>query len=221
MKKRIESIMSNLKERNLKYPKNMELFDDETELRNLKTIAQRAIVTAVMAKCANDLYEADNPDNIKTDCLAQLKKFGVENCLFESEQKILTDDYDESQFDAIAWTYEAANALLWAMGLLDDIVAADWPEDVEAELNKVFDLINSYDSFDDLISACNLRAVTDLQDAFQLYWYYHWNIRDGQIFGSIPESISLDVVLERRRALEWLLYSAESDDGDWEFGMDT
>ena len=220
MKKRIEKIKSNLKQRNLKYPEDMELFDDKIRLRDVKIIAQRAIVTAIMAKCAFDLYDAESPDNIKKDCLARLNRFGVENCLFNAERQVLNDSYNES-FDEIGWTYEAANALLWALGLLDNVESADCPEDVELELNKVFDLINSYDSFNDFISACNLRTETDLQDAFQLYWYYHWNIRDGQIFGSIPDSISLDVVIERRRALEWLLYSAEGENGDWDFGMHT
>ena len=221
MEARVKQITNILDEKNLKYPQNMELFDDKTYLRDLNTIAQRAIATAIMAKCACDLYDAEQPDKTKADCLAALKNFGVENCLFEAEQKILTDDYNEPQFDAVAWTYEAAKALLWAMGLLDDIVAADLPEDVVSETNKVFELINAYNRYDDFIAACNLRTEPELQDAYQLYWYYHWNIRDGQIFGNRPKSISYDVVLERRRALQWLLYSDESYDGDWNFAMDT
>ena len=105
MKKRIEKIKSNLKQRNLKYPEDMELFDDEIYLRDVKTIAQRAIATTIMAKCAFDLYDAESPDNIKKDCLARLNRFGVENCLFNAERQVLNDSYNES-FDEIAWTYK-------------------------------------------------------------------------------------------------------------------
>jgi hypothetical protein len=221
MDSRITTIKNNLKERNLKFPKNMELFDDETDVRDVNSIAQRAIISAIMAKCAYDLYEAENQEEIKQNCLQILEKFNVREHLFASELDVLNKDFDEPLCDTIAWGYEAANALLWSIGLVDDIVSADWPEDVEVELNKVFNLVTTYNTFDNFIAACNLKQEYELQDAFQLYWYYHWNIRDGQIFGNIPESISYDVVIERRRALEWLLYSAESDDGDWEFGMDT
>ena len=221
MDSRITTIKNNLKERNLKFPKNMELFDDETDVRDVNSIAQRAIISAIMAKCAFDLYEAENQEEIKQNCLQILEKFNVREHLFASELDVLNKDFDEPLCDTIGWRYEAANALLWSIGLVDDIVSADWPEDAEFELNKVFNLVTTYNTFDDFIAACNLKQEYELQDAFQLYWYYHWNIRDGQIFGNIPESISYDVVMERRRALEWLLYSAESDDGDWEFGMDT
>jgi predicted transcriptional regulator len=163
----------------------------------------------------------ENQDEIKQNCLQILEKFNVREHLFASELDVLNKDFDEPLCDTIGWRYEAANALLWSIGLVDDIVSADWPEDVEVELNKVFNLVTTYNTFDDFIAACNLKQEYELQDAFQLYWYYHWNIRDGQIFGNIPESVSYDVVMERRRALEWLLYSAESDDGDWEFGMHT
>ena len=221
MDSRITTIKNNLKERNLKFPKNMELFDDEADVRDVNSIAQRAIISAIMAKCAFDLYEAENQEEIKQNCLQILEKFNVREHLFASELDVLNKDYDGPLCDTIGWRYEAANSLLWSIGLVDDIVSADWPEDVEFELNKVFNLVTTYNTFDDFIAACNLKQEYELQDAFQLYWYYHWNIRNGQIFGNIPESISCDVVMERRRALEWLLYSAESDDGDWEFGMDT
>ncbi len=221
MDSRITTIKNNLKERNLKFPKNMELFDDETDVRDVNSIAQRAIISAIMAKCAFDLYEAENQEEIKQNCLQILEKFNLQERLFGSELDVLNKDFDKPLCNTIGWRYEAANALLWSIGLVDDIVSADWPEDVEFELNKVFNLVTTYNTFDDFIAACNLKQEYELQDAFQLYWYYHWNIHDGQIFGNIPESISYDVVMERRRALEWLLYSAESDDGDWEFGMDT
>ena len=221
MNERIKNIMNSLKERKLKYPKDMELFDDETDIRDLKTIAQRTLVSAIMAKCAFDLYEAENPEDIKKQCIHSLEKFDIKNSLFNSELDVLNKEFDEPLYDTIGWRYESATALLWAMGLVDDIVSADCPEDVEIELNKIFDLVNAYDRFEDFIAACKLRTENEIQDAFQLYWYYHWNIVDGQIFGNIPESIFYDVVIERRRALEWLLYSAESDEGDWEFGMNT
>ena len=221
MDSRITTIKNNLKERNLKFPKNMELFDDETDVRDVNSIAQRAIISAIMAKCAFDLYEAENQEEIKQNSLQILEKFNLQEHLFGSELDVLNKDFDEPLCNTIGWRYEAANALLWSIGLVDDIVSADWPEDVEFELNKVFNLVTTYNTFDDFIAACNLKQEYELQDAFQLYWYYHWNIRDGRIFGNIPESISCDVVMERRRALEWLLYSAESNDGDWEFGMDT
>ena len=221
MNERLERIKNNLKERNLKYPTDMELFDDRTYLRDLKTIAQRTIVAAIMAKCAFDLYEAENPDSIKKDCITSLKKFGVENCLFESERIVLNEEYDEALCDTVGWRYEAANALLWATGLLDDIASADLPDDVELEINKVFDFVNSYNGYEDFIGVCKLRTEAELQDAFQLYWHYHWNIIDGMLYGTDPEDIFYDVVLERRRALEWLLYSTQSSDGDWEFEMDT
>ena len=40
-------------------------------------------------------------------------------------------------------------------------------------------------------------------------------------FGDMPETIFYDVVLERRRALQWLVFSDETDEGDLEIHMHT
>ena len=221
MNERAERIINNLEMRNLKYPKDMDLFDEEADMRKTEDIAARAIISAIMAKCAFYLYEAENPDAVKAECIRTLKRFGVQNRLFENERAVLNEEFDESLCDTVGWRYEAANALLWALGFLEDVAEADEPEDVEAALNHTFDLINAYENLTSFVDASALRGEEELLDAFQLYWYYLWNVRDGMIFGDMPETISYDVVLERRRALQWLVFSDETDAGDWEIHMDT
>jgi hypothetical protein len=46
-----------------------------------------------------------------------------------------------------------------------------------------------------------------------LYYRAHWYARDGLLNGYATEPFNLDVIMERRRALEWI---SDRNLADWE-----
>ncbi len=218
---RIETIRTKLEKRHLKIPQPLTLFDDRPLVRTVEDIAKRAVVCAVVSRCAYDLFETEDIAGTQKEYADIVSRFGLENELFANEKAVLYDDFDEDLCNSVCWQYEAVIALLWALSMIETIDDADEPSDLPALLNEVFEKVTAFSSFEAFLSHCALRGEEELADMYQLYWHYHWNTVDGMIFGRMPESICFDVVYERRRALQWLVYSDESDAGDWEIRMDT
>lgn len=218
---RILNITKRLDERQLKYPENLELFDDPIDMRPLEEIAKRAIISAIVSICAFSLPETDYPDVVKEQYLELLEKYGLQGNLFEREHIVMYEDYAEAVCNEISWQTEAAIALLWALNIIDNIDDALDPEDVDAQLDMVLETLERYSSFDEFLSVCELRSEEEIADIFQTYWYYHWNLVDGMIFGNAPDTVSISVVCERRRGLQWLLYSETDENGEWNFQMHT
>ena len=212
---RLNKIIKKMEERKLKYPSDMTLFDEKTCVRDVKEAVCRAVISAIMAKCAYDLYGVENTITITNKAKDELNAFGVIDKLFEEEREVLSATYYSRLCDTIGWRYESARALLWAVGLVDSIDDAANPENIEASINETYAFILKYGSIENLLSACRMRDTLELADEFQTYWYYHWNIVDGMIRGQWLETISYDVVLERRRALQWLVYSDEDNHHGW------
>lgn len=218
-KERISKIKEKLKVRNLKVPCEIDLVDEyDIDLCSPEDICKRAIASAIMAKCAFYLYDADDEKEIKEEYSLLLKKYEVFDHLYDEELEVLSNEFDEALCDTIGWRHQSAIALLWLLGFVESIDDASCPEDIESEICKVFDKITAYKSLDDFMLSVNMKNTSELSDMFVLYWHYHWCIIDGMLNGKPVDNLFYDVVLERRRALEWALFC---NGQDWDFVMDT
>ncbi len=77
---------------------------------------------------------------------------------------------------------------------------------VEEKYNNLFALIQSYNSFDEFKRNCKMRSHSEILDMLDLYYNYHWvcvekRLRPDTESGGLNE----EIVMERRRALEWLI----------------
>ena len=230
IKTREESIANNLKKRGLDCPESLELFDYELEIRSVEEIARRAIISAIVADCAWYACFEDQRERTLEEHERELRKFKVYDNLFKAEKKIFEEEYNEDLCNNIAWESENAYALLWTLGFIDKIDDPSDPENPEALTDEMFTIVDKYDSFESFLKDCRLRSEEELADAFQLYWHYHWNCRDAlyNFHGlSLEERerrltiASIVVVPERRKALQWAVYSEEDDNGEWDFPLDT
>lgn len=228
-KRRIEAIESKLRERNLKFSNLKDRHVYPSRLRKTEEIAKRAVISAIVSNCAFDLHEANDVKSCQKEYIEILNRLGLSDELFADERAVLFGDYDDHLCSEVSWQSEAAIALLWALGLIDNIDDADFPDIDDADFldrfkashDDVFEKVTAFSSFESFLSKCVLRQEEDLVDMYLLYWFYDWNIIDGMFHGFSHDSICSDVVYERRRAIQWLVYSDESDDGDWNFPMDT
>jgi len=107
----------------------------------------------------------------------------------------------------ISWREEALHALLWVLTIVDEL-----PPDQMCPKQPVYEqLAPGLDpgrARDDL----RLRPLLEIAAMLDFYYCLHWHARKAQYHGDVWDyQIAPSVVLERRRALEWLF-----QDGQWE-----
>lgn len=106
------------------------------------------------------------------------------------------------------WAYESYWAICWCLSLVDDIKDGGKLCDCDKAISFVADL----ESYEEFKSKCKLRNIDEILDMKDLYYRYNWAINNKYInpntkIGNLESSN----VIERRRALEWIL----SDVYDW------
>lgn len=114
-------------------------------------------------------------------------------------------DLSEQQTADLGWSVEAVWALMWAGGLIPDLPVDTHVADHMVTL--VPDLQQNEDGAK-FTQKMRLRPYAELYQMLDLYYRAHWFTEDGRINGYDTGSISSDIVMERRKALEWLLDSS-------------
>jgi len=104
---------------------------------------------------------------------------------------------------------EACWLLLWALRLIPNLSRPDNFANSE-RANEIIDT-RSIDQF--LIEA-KLRDKSDILDALDLHFRYHWAVVDAELYGKKPPTgLQPDVVYQRHYALNWL---TQFRDEDWD-----
>ena len=87
------------------------------------------------------------------------------------------------------------------------------------DCNEAISFVKESENFEDFKSKTRIRNIEEILDMLDLYYRYHWACEEKRIN---PETnigvLNPDVVLERRKGLEWLISSVY----DWnEISLDT
>ncbi len=178
----------------------------EVQLKDLDTICRRALASIIVIQLACEIKEGK--DESHDFCTILLKKYGVKDDINEKEKRVIEGKYSNQDLIDLDWEYEDYWALVWALGLIDDITDAT---DI-CDCDQAVHLALSCKNLEEFKRSCNLRDVSDILDMLDLYYRYHWAVVEKQInpetkIGNLDSS----VVIERRRALEWLF----SEEEDW------
>jgi hypothetical protein len=129
--------------------------------------------------------------------------------VLEGEVEPEEDDLQQLLVD-IAWREEALHALLWALGLVDDL-----PPDVMCPKAPAYERLAPDLNPANARGVARLRPLAELAVMLDLYYLLHWHARRAQYHGDVWDyHIAPGVVLERRRALEWLFQDAPWEDVD-------
>jgi hypothetical protein len=186
----------------LGFPVNpaLPLLDECIEPKPVEHIVQRLLCLHVIAACAYGFDRGKANDWIKSERLG--------DSLSPAELDFLRNPANQS--DNFKCQIEGMWALAWALGLIPKLDFAD-----ECDSNFVFvlpDLKVSQPS--SLIrSRIQPRTIDAQVAACDLAYCLHWAIRQAQLVGAdIPGKVAPYVIIERRRALEWLLSSAQWDE---------
>ena len=127
----------------------------------------------------------------------------------EGEVDMGRDELHRTTVD-ISWREEALWALMWALELVDDL-----PPDQLCGQDPFYErLAPDMDPARGLADVA-LRPLAEIVAMLDFYYCLHWHARKAQYHGDVWDyGIAPGVVLERRRALEWLFQDVPWDDVD-------
>ena len=127
----------------------------------------------------------------------------------ERDLNMDTEELHQLSVD-ISWREEALWALMWSIELVDDL-----PPDELCDREPFYErLAPDVDPANGRTDVA-LRPLAELASMLDFYYCLHWHARNAQYHAQMwdPE-IAPGVVLERRRALEWLFQDVPWEDVD-------
>ena len=185
---------------------------EEAVLKSPEVIAERLVACLLTIQASFD-QQADNYD-VEAVAWYQrtLSQYGI-TTLTGKEQALFEMRADEQDRINMTWQYEALWALLWALGLIDDLKFPSEPM-TEDECDFAIDVVSSCADMDELLAKVQPRTLEEILDAADLIYRYHWACVNARINGrQMPQGLFESVVMERRRGLDWLFKA----DADWDY----
>lgn len=135
---------------------------------------------------------------------------GYFSSLSERERKYIESESVPNQDSLFQWQVEALWVLAWALGIHDNLDFSDSCQDDFVKMLPDLEVKSHISSF---LGDMKLRPSWDLIRYADLAYCLHWAVRDCELNGRPPPGdIPTRVVVERRRALEWLIGEGEWDE---------
>ena len=172
-----------------------------------------AAFTAIQVGCS--IRNGENYEEAVNYMVEFMKKCkGDEKYLLDKERRVLDGSYSQQDVVDVVWTYESVFTLMWAIGYKADKYEYDVSQICSGDA-VIFDMKLIADGTN---SSPNLKKEK-VMNMLDLFYCYNWACVEKQLHPETPiGNVNFEVVLERRRALEWLI----SDERDWfEVGLDT
>lgn len=146
----------------------------------------------------------------KEESLNWLTQERLENELTRDELLFLNKETSEAQKNAMQWQVEALWALAWAVSLHDVL---DFGDSCDNNFVHLLPDLKKGKSSQSFLSNLKLRKFDDLVEKCDLAYCLHWGAREAALLGStIRGAVPSNVVLERRKALEWLISNQAWDE---------
>lgn len=207
---RREESNKKIKERGIAYLETLPVIEEsnQVKLKSLDDICKRAIACLLSIQLSFSISQNKNYNRSKELYTKLLKHFNVQNNLLPKEKKIFEGNYQKQDVIDVIWTYETYWALVWALGLIADI---EYPYDI-CDAEKAVKLLTNTQNYSQFKNKCHLRDIEEILDMLDLYYRYNWAITEKSIREETEVGkLDPDVVIERRRGLEWLI----SEENDW------
>lgn len=176
---------------------------DRTEPRASSEVAERALVLHAMLQ-----IHFGAPIDVIASWI-RANQLGPS--LSRHERSLLTNEsLTEQETINLYWYIEALWAMVWAGQLTEDL-AID--QHVVGNLATLLPNLQVNEDDSGFRRRFLLRPFEEIHSMLDLYYRAHWYARDGQLNNYSTEPFNLDVIMERRRALEWI---SDCKLADWE-----
>ena len=173
----------------------------ETTIRSAQEIAGRLLALAAVAGAASD--------NNRKAVEAYVGGTGVRQHFTLNEAEFFANPKPEKHAQIqFSWQYECAWVLMWALHLVDDPLG--FP-DAPCDVDRVIEAVCTNDD----LTTQGVRSKSEILDQADLIYRYHWAVRQAGLDGrDDPGGLHGGVVMERHRALNWLV--GYNDEDDWD-----
>ncbi|MBO5747031.1 MAG: DUF4272 domain-containing protein [Clostridia bacterium] len=182
------------------------LFEDsKVQLKSIDDISKMALMSGIIAQLgfiAKANVDSASANKARATVIEKIKIFGIEDCIGAKEKRIIEGNCSEQDIIDANWYFESAWALCWCLGLVDDIKNGG----VVCEASKVIAMANRCRNLEEFKSECCLRSKEDILNMHDLYYRYYWAVDknwNDKVFKT--GSLNSSIVIERRKALEWVL----------------
>lgn len=188
---------------------------EHVRIRSKEEIAKRAIACLIIVQYACDLNQVSDVEELEENkqfAIKLLEDFQVLNQLSEKEKHILySNQITEQQIIDMIWKYEAYWVLIWSLGFVPML---DFPCKI-CDCNYAIEVVSRHENFTEFLATATLRNIDEILDEADLIFRYDWACVDARIKGmKAPCNLEPSVVLERHRALNWLI--DVDGDNDWD-----
>lgn len=177
---------------------------DHRTPRGREAVIGRALVLNAMLQIA---FQAPIPairdwlnTNDVINHLSAKERLILDRSNAELTQQEVTDLY---------WYIESLWALLWVGGLIDELAFNEPVQDYMASLCPKLQRNEDSSKFADNML---IRPYAELFAMLDLYYRLHWWVHDSNLKGDNTGNVRIDIVMERRKALAWVM----DDTCDWD-----
>jgi len=180
---------------------HLPVVEDETEItpRTAQEVAQRCLAVAIAA------VKGETGDQELIEEL--VKEYGAREYFSPEEKKFIDNPNPSAQDRAnFGWRYECAHVLLWSLGYVDKLQPPGEICNVAQEMGVVRDA-----GPDGLIQNARPRPLSEILDQADLYYRLHWAAIELRLQGKDSGAVDEEIVMERHRALNWLIRYLDQD----------
>ena len=197
-----ENTIRVLTQRSVPYLPKLPLINEhpDEQWKSAQQIARRLIVIYALTGLSHDA----DPKKL----LAWLESHSLDDEILNSErQYFIKKDLSKQDITHLSWNQESVFVLAWCLGLQKSLPFPDR----EANLSSVFPKMPPQVDVSKFVAQSKRIESRSILEEADLYYCYHWAIRHPEKWER-PVSLSLDVVIERRRALDWVIGSLKFDE---------
>jgi len=213
LRRRNESLAA-IRSRHIHVTEWLPLIEDEktAHMRTPEEIARRAAALMIVSLYSEDLLqEKASIEEAKEFIRPIIQSYGAGSDFSEKEKNFLEKDSTEQERIQFIWQYEPLLVMLWALGYVEDLFFPDHICDVPALVR----IMKEHDSIPALVENAKPRSLDELLSAADMIYRLDWACVDARIH-NLPAPCAMDsgVVMERHRALNWLISDADWDNVD-------
>ena len=178
--------------------------------RDKKEVIERLACSFTSIMCALSIskgeYTDEDREYMTQDFLSG--KYHALELLNPMDQQVIAGTISEAGAINAVWKYEAVWALLWALGVVEEL---SFPNQI-CDCDLVMGTMERFKNLDDFMANTTLRPMEEILQALDLHYRYHWAAVNARVNGSDPAGIDEGIVMERRAGLEWLCCKGEEND---------
>ena len=172
-------------------------FIDQCQLRARPEILARAAILHAML-----MIHFEAPTSFIREWI---DSHGLSEHLSDWERSILSrhkEELSEQELTDLYWYIEALWALMW-VGRMIDAMPFDRP--IENYMASLLPNVAENEGPGKIENAMDLRPSIEVFSALDLHYRLHWWVRHACFSDKDTGSVSLDIIVERRKALEWAM----------------